>query len=239
MLSASRTRPGSTMKPPSTLNPQFSILNSRFLILFAVWLFVSGATCNTVPAEKFLDTQRQLQTAEEQIKRLEQQQTAQQETIRTLRSRIASLGGVQGDPADVLIVPERIELAGISGGYDDDDQVGDDGLVLYIEPVDRDGHVVKAAGTLSVRLLDPLSPPDRLEFGSYKFDWDHTREKWYGRLWTHHFRVKCPWPEGRLPAHNEIIAHAVFTELITGRSLTASRAFKIALPADHSAGPVE
>ncbi|GEM_PF-382245 len=196
----------------------------------AMALLLSTAACNTVPGEKFQAVQRDLLTSQERIRQLESELAAQQQTNRDLSRQIANLSRV-GDISDnVLIIPERIRLASMSGGYDDDGKAGDDGIVVYIQPIDRDQHVVKAAGTIKVRLLDPQNPPDRTVFAEYYFDVEHTRALWYGRLMTNHFSVKCPWPSGYLPAHNEIVAHVIFTDLLSGRSLTATGTFPIQFP---------
>ena len=186
-----------------------------------------------VPAEKFQDVQRQLLVAQERIKSLETEVAAQQESVRALTQQLHDLRGVEGDPAETLIVPEQIKLAGMSGGYDEDGKVGDDGIVLYIQPIDRDGHVVKAAGMMKVRLLDPANPRERVVVADYFFDVPTTRSLWYGRLMTNHFRVRCPWPNNRPPDHRRIAADVVFTEILTGRSLTASETFEITFPANH------
>ena len=198
-------------------------------LILAVLLGAAGCQ-NVVPAPKFQAVQRELQAASEQIQLLETRASAQQETIRSLRSQIETIRDVGGDPGKILVAPVRIELASRSGAYDDDGTVGDDGIVLYVQPIDRDHHVVKAAGTLTVKLLDPLSPRDRVEYAKYDWDWEHLRPKWYGRLMTHHFTVRCPWRAGEPPAHKEIIVHVVFTELITGKSLTATGTYEISLP---------
>ncbi len=203
-------------------------------IPLAITAILAAPGCNTVPAEKFQRVQRELQAADEEIRMLQTEVSAQEETIRSLTAQIEEIRNVGGDPAQMLVVPERIQLAAMSGGYDDDGKVGDDGIVLYVQPIDRDRHVVKAAGTVTVKLLDPLNPPGGVDFARYHFDWKHTREMWYGRLLTHHFTVKCPWPEGHLPTHNEIIAHVVFTELITGKSLTATGTYKITFPPERT-----
>lgn len=199
------------------------------VLLLAAVLCPAGCA-NVVPAEKYQTVQRELQHANERNRELETTIAAQQQTIRDLGARITALRQLDGDLEQLLIVPERIELARLSGGYDDDGRPGDDGLVLYVQPFDRDQHVVKAAGTLTVKLLDPLNPPNSITYATYEFDLQHTRQLWYGRLMTQHFSVKCPWPQGHLPVHNEIIAHVVFTDLITGKSLTATGAFKINFP---------
>ncbi|MGQ9649097.1 MAG: hypothetical protein ACUVXJ_03220 [Phycisphaerae bacterium] len=185
------------------------------------------AACNTVPGEKFQAVQRDLLASQERTRQLEGELAAQQETNRDLGKQIANLSRFGDTSNDVLIIPERIRLASMSGGYDDDGKAGDDGIVVYIQPIDRDQHVVKAAGTIKVRLLDPQNPPDRAVFAEYYFDLEHTRALWYGRLMTHHFSVKCPWPAGHLPAHNEIVAHVIFTDLLSGKSLTATGTFNV------------
>lgn len=185
-----------------------------------------------VPAAKFQAVERDLQAANEKTRLLETEALAQQQTIRSLREQIEKISNVGGDPAEILVVPVRIGLASRCGGYDDDGVPGDDGVVLYIQPIDRDQHVIKAAGMLTVKLLDPLNPPGRVEYGKYDWDWQHLRDKWYGRLMTNHFTVKCPWAKDQPPAHDEIVAHVVFTELITGKSLTATATLKVSLPAE-------
>jgi hypothetical protein len=190
----------------------------------------AAPACNTVPAEKFQNCERDRLAGQERIDELERTLASQEATIRSLQSQINSLHGIQGNPADVLIVPQRIELASMSGCYDTDGEVGDDGVVLYIQPIDADGSVIKAPGEVTVDLLDPLNPPGRVEFASYHFDWPHLRPMWYGRLWTNHYSVKCPWPQGHLPAHDEIIVHVIFTELLTGKSMTATTTCRITFP---------
>lgn len=197
----------------------------------AAALVLAGAGCNSVPAEKFQDTQRQLQLAQEKVQSLERQLGDQQQANQHMQEQVAQLRSLPNPEAmDELVTPVKIELAGRSGGYNTDEQAGDDGLVLYVQPIDRDGHVIKAAGTIKVTVLDPLGPPNRNVVATYNFDVPTTRKMWYGRLMTQHFTVRCPWPTGQIPIHDEPIAHVVFTDLLTGRVLTTEHSYKIKLP---------
>ncbi len=198
-------------------------------VLMLALLCVTGCTPG-VPAEKFRDVQAKLLLAEEQVKRLESQLADQQETIRNLQAQIVKLRQIKSDSIDDLIVPVKIELERLSGGYDNDGKVGDDGIVLYVQPVDADGHIVKAAGTLDIELFDLQAPSGQQRIAPYQFDAKTTRSKWYGRMWTNHFTVYCPWPPGKPPAHDLVTANVVFTDLLTGRSLKAQAAYKIKFP---------
>lgn len=193
-------------------------------------LSVSGCL-DAVSGEKFRDTQRQLQLVREQVTRLESRLTEQQQTIRTLRSQIAQLRGMDDEQMlEQLVVPVRVELASLSGGYDTDGKPGDDGILLFLRPVDRDGHAIKAAGSLEVTIYDLNMPPDHNLVARYSFAPEALRELWYGRLMTHHFSVRCPWPSDYVPAHDKLTAHVVFTDLLTGQELSVQESFTITLP---------
>ncbi|NLX13073.1 MAG: hypothetical protein GXY44_05375 [Phycisphaerales bacterium] len=189
----------------------------------------SGCIQNTVPAEKFQNVQRELQACQERSPRLEEQIAAQQKTIENLQSRIAELRGMSPDALREMVYPEKIELTRWSGAYNEDERTGDDGLLLYIQPIDRDGHVIKAAGELNITLLDLADPTAPAVIASYKFEASKTRSFWHGRLMTLHYTVRCPWPPGYEPRHDQITAQVSFTDLLTGAVLTTQRTFPITL----------
>lgn len=207
----------------------------RFGVLGASLMMIATAGCAGISAEQFRDTQRQLQLSQERVRQLESQVAAEQEGTRVLQAQIARLRGLdRKETMGQLVAPTRIDFASMSGGYDTDGEVGDDGIVLYVQPYDDDGHVIKAAGSLRVTILDPLSPPDQNVVAEYRFDVPATRKLWYGRLMTQHFTIRCPWPNGRFPLHTELTAHVAFFDLLTGRTLTAQKAFKIMAPPGFS-----
>lgn len=191
--------------------------------------------CNTVPGEKYQAVQRELLTTQDQVKRLESQITDQEQTISRLQGQVAQMRGIDPKNLDQLVVPAKIALERQSGGYDEDGKTGDDGVVLYVQVFDRDNDVIKAAGSINVTLLDLANPPDRYVIGEYRFDADKTRSLWYGRMWTHHYTVRCPWFQGRPPAHSEITARVEFVDLLTGRKLATQGTFTIQFPPGHVA----
>lgn len=179
----------------------------------------------------FENCERQRLTAEEQIRDLKQQLADTQEANRRLQGDLARLRNQSPESAQDLIAPESIQLEALSGGYDRDGAPGDDGIVLYIQPLDRDGSVVKAAGTIDVRLLDLARPDGASEIGSYHFDVEQTRQMWYGRMWTHHFTAYCPFHDGKVPSTGDVTALVTFTDLLTGKALRAQAAYKVKVPA--------
>lgn len=188
-------------------------------------MFLIGCA-DTVPTQQFLQVQRESQAAKEQVSRLESQLSDEQKTTRNLQEQVANVRGMDKDIIGQLILPVRIELARQSGGYDTDGKPGDDGIVLYVQPVDKDGSVIKAAGSFKVTLLDLSKPTEPVVVSSYEFDVPTTRGLWYGRFMTNHFTIRCPWPPSGPPASDEITARVEFTDLITGRVMTAQERYQ-------------
>ena len=170
--------------------------------------------------DKSIQLRRDLQETQEKASKLEHQLADEQATVRSLQDRVATARGLNPDELKQLAVPVRIQLASQSGGYTEGDKPGHVGVVLYIQPIDQDGDVVKAIGSLRVTLLDLTEPTSPQVFATYDFDVPTMKTLWYGRLMTNHFTVRCPWPPGEAPTFNRITAVVEFTDLLTGRVLT-------------------
>lgn len=203
------------------------LMMRRSILCCAVGLGGICVGCDTVPAEKYFVALREKQTATETIERLEQQVGDEQKAVSLLQQQVATLRGLKEGQFDELVVPVRIQLASQSGGYDLDRKAGDDGILLYIQPIDRDGHVIKAAGSIQVTLIDLTEPTTPKVMAPYQFDVAKTRSLWYGRLMTHHFTVRCPWPPSGPPAGDEVTALIEFTDLLSGKTLRCQDHFKI------------
>lgn len=190
---------------------------------------LAATGCNTVSGEEYGKIQRELLSTQEQVRVLQGEVAAKEQAMQMMKGQVARLREMKPEELEQLIVPVKIELARLSGGYERDERPGDDGIVVYVQPIDRDGHVVKAAGSLKVTLLDLANAPEQHVIGEYAFDVAQTRGLWSGRLWTSHFTVHCPWPQGRAPAHAEITARVEFAELLTGQKLDAQGVYKVQL----------
>ncbi|MFQ5425024.1 MAG: hypothetical protein ACE5F9_13740 [Phycisphaerae bacterium] len=150
------------------------------------------------------------------------------EQIRLQTKRIRDLIALpEGRRLESLPQVDRIELATLSGGADEDRDGIDEKLILYLRPIDRDGDTIKAAGTVSVRLLDLHAAPDAQKVGAVELGLDELRAVWYGRL-SSHYTIKVPWAGGvkRAP-HKTITALVTFMDYVTGRTFTVQKAFQV------------
>ncbi len=153
-------------------------------------------------------------------------------TIASLQQQIETLKGFGPDRPLDLFAPVKLEIASLSGGADYDDKPGDDGITVHLRPRDADGNVVKAVGRMKVQLVDntKLDAPRVLAVCPFD-DPDEVRKTWYGRFGTQHFTLKCPFPAGaNLPESRRVLVSVEFLDLLTGRTLTASKELEFSKP---------
>lgn len=158
---------------------------------------------------------------------------AQDQQIALLNKAMETISKLGERRINKLYFASRWEIDSRSGGADYDDQPGDDGVTLYLNLFDQDGHRFKAAGDIEVWLYDLNDPARPEQIGRSYYDVDQTKELWYGRLLTYHFKVKCPWQERR-PSGRKVFVRVNFLDYLTGAALQDSREFEITPPPDNS-----
>ncbi len=171
-----------------------------------------------------------------QIQELQDKVTAQARTIvekdaaiLSQAARIRELQNLKGKQSiDNLVHVAKIELAPLSGGYDDDEDSVDEGVVVYLRSLDQDGDIIKATGSVRVRLYDLSKPEGQQLVGSLELDAAGLRPLWFGRFLTSHYSIKVPWADGAKRAeHESITVHVTFTDLLSGNVSKTQESVKV------------
>lgn len=199
---------------------------SGMALVSASLLLIVTAGCQA-PRKPALE--RELVQCRETLAQQRDQLAAQQTQIQTLTTQLDAVRGIDADDLKRIFHPEKIVIGDLSGGYDRDEQPGDDGVVVYVKPVDQTGDVIKAAGDIRIQLYDLAEAPARSLVGEYDIPIEESRKLWYGKLWTSHYTIYCPWT-GATPAHSEITVRVTFIDYLTKRVMTAQKPVAIELP---------
>ena len=215
-------RCGLPSEPPRRGHAAVTQVGALAVALAATVLLISG--CET-PGPR--EAERELQLAREAIEAQKDQLAAQRATIDALQRQVDTIRHIRPDDLAMIFYPEKLEIEGLSGGFDADGRPGDDGITVYLRPIDGEGDVLKVAGEIHIQLYD-LAPPGKL-IGEYTVPVDEARKLWYGKLMTYHYTVKCPWQHGP-PEHPEITIRATFIDYLTQRVISAQKTCTIALP---------
>lgn len=196
---------------------------------FLIGCQTSGETDKTSIVQK---ENRELKAAQE---RDQQEISRLSSEVADLEQQVNSLRRLGPDRLAKLYAPVKIVLERLTGGADYDGLPGDDGVTVYIQPIDQQGHVVKTAGEIRIQLLDLANPDGQHLLGEYVLDVDHAAEAWHGRFMTQHFTVQCPWRVGP-PAHREITLRVRFLDYLTGRELAATTVCTVTPPPKPKGG---
>lgn len=145
--------------------------------------------------------------------------------IADLRRRVDAGPAFEGIDLDDLFTVDRIEIVSQTGGADFDGQPGDDGVVVYVQPVDAYGDFLKAAGQFTVELLDLSNPGSPRSLATYVFNKrEELAEAWYGGLLTNHYTFRCAFPPRLNPRPpREVYVRVVMLDWLTGREFAATR----------------
>jgi len=113
----------------------------------------------------------------------------------------------------------------LTGGIGTGGRLGDEGLLVVVEPRDFAGNIISAPGDISVALLDPALPGEQARLAR----WDFNAADTQGMIRTgsqQGIHLKLPWTSS--PAHDRL---KVFVRYTTrdGRKLQAERLVGVAL----------
>jgi hypothetical protein len=164
-----------------------------------------------------------------QIEQKNSQLELQKAVIDKLKQQLDVARNISEDDLKRIFYADRLVIEKISGGENYDGKPGDDGVTVYLQPIDPDGDVIKVAGDITIQLYDLAAPPQQNFIGEYKIPVDQAGKLWHGKLWTNHYAIKCPWP-GAPPQHPEITIRAVFVDYLTKRVVAAQSTCTVKLP---------
>ncbi|HET6429760.1 MAG TPA: hypothetical protein VFJ30_15190 [Phycisphaerae bacterium] len=192
----------------------------------AAGLCLAAAGCVGQGEDPLVACKRTVRQLERENAALTEKQLQLQQRVEDLQKQVAALQGLPPDRMAKLFTVERIELGRYTAGANLDDKPGDDGVRVYLQPIDRDGHVIKAAGTVSLQLFD-LSRPDGNLIGRCDVPAEAMGKYWFGGLGRSHYRFDLPWTTR--PATAEVTVRASFTDLLTGKAFTAQKVCTVTL----------
>lgn len=80
----------------------------------------------------------------------------------------------------------RINIHRYTGLYDDNGDGKKEKLKVYIQPIDRDGDIIKAPGAVIVQLWDLSKEQSKAMLGEWKVGPEQLKKCWYSTLITHY-----------------------------------------------------
>lgn len=127
--------------------------------------------------------------------------------------------GLSPFPEDKAINPyeiERVKITRYTNFYDKDDDGKREKLIVYVQPVDADGDVIKAAGTMDVQLWNLNNLNGQAMLSQWQVDPNDLRKLWYDTLVSANYRLIFDAPEELDVLADPLTVKVTFTDYLTG-----------------------
>lgn len=169
------------------------------------------------------------QELEAKVAELEKQLTATRASVAAMESRATTVPILPQAQLDRLFTAHSLRIEKATSQSDlDVRSPGDEGLRVYVAPIDQYDQPIKAAGSFVVDAYD-LSNSTPTLLGHWEFGQDQVPQYFQSALMFYSYALPCPWQA--LPKQGQVTVHVTFRDGLTGREFSAERVVKVAPPA--------
>jgi len=136
--------------------------------------------------------------------------------------QIRELSALKDKPNNPYELPS-LRIAKISNFFDKDRDGIQETLVVYVQPIDTEGDVVKAAGTVSVQLWNLNNPNGQALLGQWKVEPAELRKLWFNSLAITSYRLTFDRPDAVGVFSEPLTLRVTFTDYLTGETFLAQQ----------------
>jgi hypothetical protein len=179
------------------------------------------AGCETAPLTEQVialrEENRNLQSRLEQADDQNQQLQQQLQVLGTLPPdiRLENLYNVQ-----------KIKVTRYTNLYDVDEDGHYEKLVVYIQPIDEEGDIVKASGTVDVQLWNLDKKNGDALLNQWHVEPQELKKSWFATLLTINYRLAFDVADKVTGDEKALTVKVTFTDYLTGKVLQEQRTFK-------------
>jgi hypothetical protein len=200
----------------------------RFLMLGALMSTATGCIFGGKPSAANIELRKEKQVLTSRVGELEKDVAARDQVIQGLREKWPTIPTLPQERLDKLFTTHGLQVGRLTGGWDGDRKSpGDEGIVVYVNPVDEAGQPIKMVGTFTVEAFD-LKETDSIPVGKWTFDIEAVRKAWRGSFMDYNYVLECPWQQR--PKHQELTVKVTFLDELTQVPFRAQQVVQVKLP---------
>ena len=158
----------------------------------------------------------QLKSEVEQLRQENKQLTEQVEVLRSLpKDRIQNLHRLKS-----------IKITRYTNFYDKNDDGNKDKLVVYLQPIDEDGDIIKAPGAADVQLWDLNKENGKALLGEWHIEPNELRKLWFKTIVTDNYRLTFDVADKIENPRDPMTVYVTFTDYLTGKVFKEQKVIK-------------
>jgi hypothetical protein len=198
----------------------------RGALLGGALFYASG--CGS-PNRANIDLRKQNQQLAGEVRHLKLEEQGALQVIKALRESKGTLPTLPPERLAKLYTTHGIQFGRLTGGADiDATKPGDEGVAVYVFPVDQYGQKLKAAGAFDIEAFDLAADPSQSLVGKWHLDVDQANAGWNSTLIEYTYGFVLPFQ--KTPNHPEITVKVTFFDELTQSPFDAQTVVRVTLP---------
>lgn len=197
---------------------------SNITIITALFLLTAVGGCESTPKDNLAGQVQKLTDEKALLASQVEQSKAESEQ---LQQQVKVLSGIpqDGKPANIYNLTS-IKITRYTNFYDKDRDGKKETLIVYVQPIDHDSDIIKAAGTMDVQLWNLNRPDGQALLGEWHVTAEQLKKLWVKTILTLNYRLTFD-IAGKVENFKDPLTVTVtFTDHLTGKVFTEQRAIK-------------
>jgi len=195
--------------------------------ILAGCLLAIAAGCESTNAK--ISLAEQIQTLRREKRDLARQIEKSKLENKDLKKQIRVLSDLPpGVKPENLYRLQRIKITKYTDFYDKDKDGRKEKLIVYIQPLDEDGDIIKAVGAVDVRLQDPNK--DQAPLGQWHVEPNQLKKLWFAGFISTNYKLTFDVAdkiEGLKSASGGLTVKVTFTDYLTGKVFNEEKLIRI------------
>ena len=186
-------------------------------------LLTCAAGCENAGSQKIPLTE-QIQTLKQEKKQLTRQIEQSKTEAEQLRKQIQVLADLPPEAKfENLYELQKIKITGYTNLYDKDKDGKKEKLIVYIQPMDEEGDIVKATGAVDVQLWDLNKEAGEALLGQWQVKPEELKKLWFATLVIINYRLTFDVAEIIDKFEEPLTVKVTFTDYLTGKVFTEQK----------------
>ena len=170
---------------------------------------------------------------EEQINALRTESSQLQSQIersrteaKQLKKQLEVLSGLPQEKLQNLYRLQKVKIGGYTNLYDKNKDGKKEKLIVYIQPIDEEGDIIKAAGAVDVQLWDLNKDSGHALLGQWHVKPDELKKLWFATWLTINYRLTFDVADKIDRFDDPLTVKVTFTDYLSGKVFKEQKLIK-------------
>lgn len=121
---------------------------------------------------------------------------------------------------------KKVKIAKFTNLYDENEDGRYDKLLVYIQPIDQQGDIIKAAGSIDVQLWDLNKTSEEALIGEWHVSAEQLSKIWFGGVLKTNYRLDFDITDKIEKFEEPLTVKITFTDYLRGKVFTEQKTIK-------------